>query len=70
MPDGVEPATVKKVGVLGGGLMGGGIATVNATKANTSTRIKEVDDAGVARGLGYVDKVLAGAGEAPPDEAT
>jgi 3-hydroxyacyl-CoA dehydrogenase/enoyl-CoA hydratase/3-hydroxybutyryl-CoA epimerase len=60
VPDGVEPATVKKVGVIGGGLMGGGIATVTATKANTSTRIKEVDDAGVARGLGYVDNYLRG----------
>lgn len=60
VPDGVEPATVKKVGVIGGGLMGGGIAAVTATKANTSIRIKEVDDAGVARGLGYVDKYVRG----------
>ncbi|NNF68867.1 MAG: fatty acid oxidation complex subunit alpha FadJ [Acidimicrobiia bacterium] len=60
VPDGVEPVTVRKVGVIGGGLMGGGIATVTATKANTSTRIKEVDDAGAARGLGYVDTYLRG----------
>ncbi len=60
VPEGVEPVPIGKVGVIGGGLMGGGIAVVNATKAGTSTRIKEVDDAGVARGLGYVDKYLRG----------
>ncbi len=60
VPDGIEPATVKKVGVIGGGLMGGGIAAITATEANMSTRIKEVDDAGVARGLGYVDKYVRG----------
>ena len=37
--------------VLGGGLMGGGIAAVNTTKAKVPTRIKEIDGAGVARGL-------------------
>ena len=52
--------TVSKVGVLGGGLMGGGIAAVNTTRAKTPTRINEVDDAGVARGLAYVRKVLDG----------
>lgn len=60
VPDGIEPATVKKVGVIGGGLMGGGIAAVTAANANTSTRIKEVDAAGVTRGLGYVDKYVQG----------
>jgi 3-hydroxyacyl-CoA dehydrogenase/enoyl-CoA hydratase/3-hydroxybutyryl-CoA epimerase len=49
-----------KVGVLGGGLMGGGIAAISAWKAGATVRIKEVDDAGVRRGLGYVAKVLAG----------
>ena len=34
--EGVEPAEVKKSGVLGGGLMGGGIAYVTATKAGGS----------------------------------
>jgi 3-hydroxyacyl-CoA dehydrogenase/enoyl-CoA hydratase/3-hydroxybutyryl-CoA epimerase len=49
---------VKRTGVLGGGLMGGGIAAVNTTVARVPTRIKEVDDAGVARGLGYVGKLV------------
>lgn len=56
-PD-VEIREVKKVGVLGGGLMGGGIATINITKAGVPSRIREIDDAGVARGLSYVRKVL------------
>jgi 3-hydroxyacyl-CoA dehydrogenase/enoyl-CoA hydratase/3-hydroxybutyryl-CoA epimerase len=60
VPEGVEPAAVRKVGVIGGGLMGGGIAAVNAAKAQTTTRIKEVDDAGLARGLGYVGTYLDG----------
>jgi 3-hydroxyacyl-CoA dehydrogenase/enoyl-CoA hydratase/3-hydroxybutyryl-CoA epimerase len=55
-----EARPVTKVGVLGGGLMGGGIAAVNATKAGVPTRIKEIDDGGVRRGIGYVRKVLNG----------
>jgi 3-hydroxyacyl-CoA dehydrogenase/enoyl-CoA hydratase/3-hydroxybutyryl-CoA epimerase len=54
----VAPRQVLKVGVLGGGHMGGGIAAVNTTKAHVHTRIKEIDDAGVRRGLGYVSRVL------------
>ena len=49
---------VKRTAVLGGGLMGGGIAAVNTTKANVSTRIKEIDDAGVGRGLSYVGRII------------
>ena len=52
------PVAVRKTAVLGGGLMGGGIATVNTTKAKVPTRIKEVDDAGVGRGLAYVAKAV------------
>ncbi len=47
----VEARPVTKVGIIGGGLMGAGIATVNATKAKLSSRIREIDGAGVARGL-------------------
>ena len=54
------PRSIGKVAVLGGGLMGGGIAAVNTTNARIPTRIKEIDHAGVARGLGYVSKYLAG----------
>ncbi len=54
----VEPRPVAKTAVLGGGLMGGGIAAVNTTKAKVPTRIKEIDDAGVGRGLSYVAKII------------
>lgn len=57
---GAEPRPVDKVAVLGGGLMGGGIATVSAVNAGVTTRIKEIDPAGVARGLAYVRKYLDG----------
>jgi 3-hydroxyacyl-CoA dehydrogenase / enoyl-CoA hydratase / 3-hydroxybutyryl-CoA epimerase len=49
---------VHKVGVLGGGLMGGGIAAVSALQAGSQVRIKEVDHAGVGRGLAYVRRIL------------
>lgn len=53
------PKEVDHVAVLGGGLMGGGIAAVSTLKAKDITRIKEIDAAGVARGLGYVGKVVS-----------
>ncbi|MEN8237623.1 MAG: fatty acid oxidation complex subunit alpha FadJ [Actinomycetota bacterium] len=53
------PRAADQIAVLGGGLMGGGIATVSAIKAGATVRIKEVDAAGVGRGLGYVSKVVA-----------
>jgi len=53
-----EPHEVTNVAVLGGGLMGGGIAAVNITKAGANTRIKEVDGAGVRRGLSYANSVV------------
>jgi 3-hydroxyacyl-CoA dehydrogenase/enoyl-CoA hydratase/3-hydroxybutyryl-CoA epimerase len=53
-----QPVEVLNVAVLGGGLMGGGIAAVTTLKANKNVRIKEIDVAGVGRGLAYVDKVL------------
>jgi 3-hydroxyacyl-CoA dehydrogenase/enoyl-CoA hydratase/3-hydroxybutyryl-CoA epimerase len=60
VPGDVEAKPVDKVAVLGGGLMGGGIAAVSVTRAGATTRIKEIDDAGVGRGLAYVRKVLDG----------
>lgn len=51
--EGVEPAKVKKVGVLGGGLMGGGIAFVTATKAGVSARIKDVRPEGIVNAMKY-----------------
>lgn len=54
----VKARPVRKVFVLGGGLMGGGIAYVTAAIAGIDTRIKEKDDAGVARGLSYVRGIV------------
>lgn len=51
------PKPVDHVAVLGGGLMGGGIAAVSAINAGANVRIKEVDLSGVGRGLAYVGKV-------------
>ena len=49
---------VDKVGVLGGGLMGGGIATVSTLRARSRVRIKEVDAAGIGRALAHVSKAV------------
>ncbi len=54
----IEPRPVNKLGVIGGGLMGGGVAAVSAMKIGTPVRLKEVDDVGVVRGLSYVNKQL------------
>jgi 3-hydroxyacyl-CoA dehydrogenase/enoyl-CoA hydratase/3-hydroxybutyryl-CoA epimerase len=52
------PIDVSNVAVLGGGLMGGGIAAVTTLKAGKNVRIKEIDAGGVGRGLAYVHKVV------------
>lgn len=49
---------VSRVGMLGGGLMGGGIAYVTAQVAGIPVRLKDKDDAGVGRGLHYVRGIL------------
>ncbi|PIJ51526.1 multifunctional fatty acid oxidation complex subunit alpha [Erwinia sp. OLTSP20] len=44
---------VRRVGVLGGGLMGGGIASVAAAKAELAVRIKDINVQGVNHALKY-----------------
>ncbi len=56
--EGVEPAKVNKTGVLGGGLMGGGIAFVSATKAKVPVRIKDISENGVAGAMKYSYDIL------------
>lgn len=56
--EGVKPAKVGKIGVLGGGLMGGGIAYVTATKANVPVRIKDVREDGIANAMKYSYDIL------------
>ncbi|MBF7956611.1 fatty acid oxidation complex subunit alpha FadJ [Rahnella victoriana] len=48
-----EPLPVRRVGILGGGLMGGGIANVTATKAGLPVRIKDINHEGIRHALKY-----------------
>jgi 3-hydroxyacyl-CoA dehydrogenase / enoyl-CoA hydratase / 3-hydroxybutyryl-CoA epimerase len=50
----VRARPVSRVGVLGGGLMGSGIASVTADQAGLPVRIRERDDAARARALASV----------------
>ena len=54
-----EPRKVSKVGILGGGLMGAGIATVSVLKAGATARVREVDEAGIGRALSHVSKEVS-----------
>ena len=54
----VMPAKIAKAGVLGGGLMGGGIAFVTATKANVPVRVKDINHKGIGQALKYSYQVL------------
>ncbi|MGL6148060.1 MAG: fatty acid oxidation complex subunit alpha FadJ, partial [Plesiomonas sp.] len=44
---------LQQIGILGGGLMGGGIAFVTATKAGLPVRIKDVAETGINHALRY-----------------
>lgn len=56
-PDGVERGTVSKVGILGAGMMGAGIACASSWRG-LDVVLKDVDQAGAEKGKGYTDKVL------------
>jgi len=56
--EGVEPLKANKIGVLGGGLMGGGIAYVTATKAKVPARIKDIRSEGIANAIKYSFDIL------------
>jgi len=49
---------IQKVGVVGCGLMGSGIVQV-AAQAGFDVRVREIDDAALARGLERIEKFLA-----------
>jgi len=51
--EGVAPKKITNVAVLGGGLMGGGIAFVTATKAKLPVRIKDISNQGISHALKY-----------------
>ncbi|WP_030483739.1 3-hydroxyacyl-CoA dehydrogenase NAD-binding domain-containing protein [Nocardioides aequoreus] len=61
-PEGVPAYTARKVGVLGAGMMGAGIAYVCA-KAGMEVVLKDVSDEAAARGKAYSEKILAKAVE-------
>ncbi len=53
-----EPQPIERVAVLGGGLMGGGIAHVTASKAKRPVRIKDISADGISHALSYNFKLL------------
>lgn len=53
------PREVSNVGVLGAGLMGAGVAYVSVQNADVDVRLKDRDDAGLARGLQAIHGIYA-----------
>lgn len=53
-----QPRELHRVGVLGGGLMGGGIACVTATRGGLPVRIKDISEQGINHALKYSWQVL------------
>ncbi|WET41983.1 fatty acid oxidation complex subunit alpha FadJ [Citrobacter enshiensis] len=49
----VQPGSLESVGILGGGLMGGGIAYVTACKGGLPVRIKDINTNGINHALKY-----------------
>ena len=54
----VKPREVRKVGMLGAGLMGSGIANVTASRARIPVRLKDRDYKGLGRGMAMIRKGL------------
>src|SRR5262249_3637280 len=53
----VKPRKIDKIGMLGAGLMGAGIAYVSVN-AGIVVRLKDKDDASLGRGLKYIADIL------------
>ncbi|WP_428268758.1 fatty acid oxidation complex subunit alpha FadJ [Haliangium sp.] len=56
----VAPRAVNKLGMLGAGLMGAGIAYVTAAQAGIPVRLRDRDPASVGRGMAAVREILDG----------
>ncbi|MDX7990133.1 fatty acid oxidation complex subunit alpha FadJ [Xenorhabdus littoralis] len=54
-----QPARITNVGILGGGLMGGGIANVTMTRGNLPVRIKDINEKGINQALKYTWDLLS-----------
>jgi 3-hydroxyacyl-CoA dehydrogenase / enoyl-CoA hydratase / 3-hydroxybutyryl-CoA epimerase len=61
-PEGVEKFTATKVGVLGAGMMGAGIA-YSCARAGMEVVLKDVEQAAADKGKAYSDKILSKAVE-------
>ncbi|MEU8527799.1 MULTISPECIES: 3-hydroxyacyl-CoA dehydrogenase NAD-binding domain-containing protein [Streptomyces] len=57
-PKGIEPRTVRKVAVLGAGMMGAGIA-YSCARAGIQVVLKDVTDEAAAKGKAYSEKLCA-----------
>ncbi|OON81818.1 3-hydroxyacyl-CoA dehydrogenase NAD-binding domain-containing protein [Streptomyces tsukubensis] len=57
-PQGIEPRPVRKVAVLGAGMMGAGIA-YSCARAGIDVVLKDVSDEAAAKGKAYSEKLLA-----------
>ncbi|MEC6795914.1 fatty acid oxidation complex subunit alpha FadJ [Photobacterium sp. S4TG1] len=53
-----EPNKIQRIAILGGGLMGGGIAYVSAIKAGLAVRIKDITNDGIQHALAYNYAIL------------
>lgn len=51
---------IRKVGVLGGGLMGAGIAFISIDKAKVKARVKDRDDKGTGHAVKYAHEIISG----------
>jgi len=56
----VEARKVRRVGVLGAGLMGAGVAYVTAITAKLPVRLKDRDDRSLGRGFAYIRELVDG----------
>ncbi|ETS33551.1 multifunctional fatty acid oxidation complex subunit alpha [Photorhabdus temperata] len=54
-----KPARIERVGILGGGLMGGGIANVTTIRGKLPVRIKDINEKGISQVLKYTWDLLS-----------